>query len=78
MTKTRENQILFKRFAIVTLMIALGGIALAQLIAATHRSDAGVTVHNRVLDWQKFEQVKACPDQHCSIEPVSIVYSDFG
>ncbi|MEP1206769.1 MAG: hypothetical protein ABJM29_07320 [Rhizobiaceae bacterium] len=51
---------LFRRFAIVTVSIALMGIAVSNIIESTHSKTNGFAVEERLKQWKAFDARKAC------------------
>ena len=66
MHHSSDNTVLFRRFLLVTVGIAIMGILLAQLIAATQRHDRTFSVHNYQQQWEEV-QTSACPEHHCAL-----------
>ena len=66
MNHSSDNTVLFRRFLLVTAGIALMGILLAQLIAATQRQDRTFAVHDYSQQWEDV-QTSACSEQHCAL-----------
>ncbi len=51
---------LFRRFAIVTTCIALLGIAVSNIIEATHTRSNGFSVEQRLNEWKAHDARGAC------------------
>lgn len=60
MTARQESHILYRRFAIVTLVVALIGILLAELIAATQFKASDFVVHDRQQQWRQQVEPAGC------------------
>ena len=69
MKHSDHNHILFRRFSIVVALIMLLGIGLLHLIQSTHRDAGSFTIHNRALEWEKHEKLKAnCETNICDLK----------
>ena len=51
---------LFRRFAIVTMSIALMGIAVSNIIEATHGRTESFRIEDRLKEWEAHDARKAC------------------
>lgn len=60
MKQTYENQLLFRRFVVLTCVIAALGMLLASLISSTSRDANYLTIHKRVVEWQQIEKHGEC------------------
>ncbi|MFD0915830.1 hypothetical protein ACFQ14_05370 [Pseudahrensia aquimaris] len=76
MTKKAENTLLARRFVIIALVIAVSGMALAELIASTSPNRTNFVVHDRAQQWEQIDReadrLSKCADQLCSLDLVAI------
>lgn len=71
MTQKAENTLLARRFVLLAFVIALCGVALAEVIVTTRSDVNSFVVHDRDLQWQqmlkKNQEQTRCHDEMCSL-----------
>ena len=64
---------LYRRFALVTLSIALMGVMLSNIIEATQPRAEGFAIEERLNGWKKHEAEQACrlDSKLCAVDDLS-------
>ena len=72
MSRKDENTLLARRFVIIAMVIAISGMALAEMIAQTGSNRTNFEIHNRTKQWESVErnavQSDACEIRQCIFE----------
>lgn len=74
MTAKQENTLLYRRFLIITLIVAIIGVLLAELISATRMQASSFVVHDRKQQWEEKVLPAKCDIGmiHCQVKETGL------